>query len=96
MANNATTDFDFDHWALLAKQDPEAFERLREQAVDLTSSLYNTTMYLMAALLLVELLCNAGMRPVASKHYLPAGSAATDSTTSRLLRWPAAIHQCRR
>lgn len=38
--------------------------------VDPTPGLYNSTMYLMAALLAVGLLCNALMRPVAAKHYL--------------------------
>jgi len=44
-----------------------------------TSSLYNTTMYLMAALLFVALLANAAMRPVMEKHYLPMGSTANNS-----------------
>ena len=35
-----------------------------------TSSLYNTTMYLMAALLAIALLSNAFMRPVDAKHHL--------------------------
>ncbi len=38
--------------------------------VDPTSSLYNTTMYLMAGLLAVGLLCNALMRPVDAKHHM--------------------------
>jgi MFS family permease len=38
--------------------------------VDPTSTLYNTTMYLMAALLIVALLSNAFMRPVSSKHHM--------------------------
>ncbi|MDH5565546.1 MAG: OFA family MFS transporter [Myxococcales bacterium] len=41
--------------------------------VDPTSSLYNTTMYLMAALLGIALLCNAFMRPVDAKHHMGAG-----------------------
>jgi len=47
--------------------------------VDPTSSLYNTTMYLMAALLFVALLANAAMRPVMEKHYLPMGGTANNS-----------------
>jgi len=39
--------------------------------IDPTSGLYNTTMYLMAALLFVALLANAAMGPVMEKHYLP-------------------------
>jgi hypothetical protein len=35
-----------------------------------TSSLYNTTMYLMAALLAIALLSNAFMRPVDAKHHM--------------------------
>ncbi|MGB1800952.1 MAG: OFA family MFS transporter [Gammaproteobacteria bacterium] len=38
--------------------------------VDPTSSLYNTTMYLMAVLLLVALIANAFMRPVNPKHHM--------------------------
>lgn len=38
--------------------------------VDPTPGLYNSTMYLMAALLAVGLISNALMRPVAEKHYL--------------------------
>jgi MFS family permease len=38
--------------------------------VDPTSSLYNLTMYLMAALLAVALLANAVMRPVHRKHHM--------------------------
>jgi MFS family permease len=38
--------------------------------VDPTPGLYNSTMYLMAVLLAVGLVCNALMRPVAEKHYL--------------------------
>jgi hypothetical protein len=41
---------------------------------DPTSSLYNTTMYLMAALLAVALVCNALMRPVHPKHHMRAGA----------------------
>ncbi len=39
--------------------------------IDPTSSLYNNTMYLMAALLCIGLIANATMRPVDKKHYLP-------------------------
>ena len=38
--------------------------------VDPTSSLYNTTMYLMAVILFVALIANATMRPVNSKHHM--------------------------
>jgi MFS family permease len=38
--------------------------------VDPTSSLYNTTMYLMAVILLVALISNALMRPVNPKHHM--------------------------
>ena len=38
--------------------------------VDPTSSLYNLTMYLMAALLAIALLCNASIRPVSRKHHM--------------------------
>jgi MFS family permease len=38
--------------------------------LDPTSSLYNTTMYLMAVILFVALIANATMRPVSSKHHM--------------------------
>jgi hypothetical protein len=38
--------------------------------IDPTSSLYNTTMYLMAVVLLIALLANAFMHPVDEKHYM--------------------------
>jgi hypothetical protein len=38
--------------------------------VDPTSSLYNATMYLMAGLLAIALVCNALMRPVDTKHHM--------------------------
>ena len=50
--------------------------------IDPTSSLYNTTMYLMAALLFIALLCNAAMRPVMEKHYLPMSSTEERSATT--------------
>jgi Protein of unknown function (DUF3135) len=34
MAKDATTEFDFDRWTSLAVHDHEAFERLREEAID--------------------------------------------------------------
>ncbi len=50
--------------------------------IDPTSSLYNTTMYLMAALLFVALLSNAAMRPVADKHHLPVSGGVGESATT--------------
>ncbi len=63
-----------DQLELLIEQNTVTISSLMELAptgtVDPTSSLYNTTMYLMAALLAVALLSNALMRPVHSKHHL--------------------------
>ena len=39
--------------------------------IDPSSTIYNSTMYLMAALLAVALVCNLAIRPVDSKHHLP-------------------------
>jgi len=50
--------------------------------IDPTSNLYNTTMYLMAALLLVALFSNALMQPVADKHYLPAAGITKESAAT--------------
>ncbi len=32
--NKQTPDFDFDHWASIAQQDPEQFEQMRQQLID--------------------------------------------------------------
>jgi hypothetical protein len=44
--------------------------------VDPTPSLYNFTMYLMAALLAIALVANALMRPVDPRHRMPERQAA--------------------
>ena len=44
--------------------------------VDPTPSLYNTTMYLMAFLLLIALISNAFMKPVHPKHYMKGEKSA--------------------
>jgi hypothetical protein len=65
-----------DQLQALVEQKTVTIAKLMEIApagtVDPTSSLYNTTMYLMAALLGIALLCNAFMRPVHAKHHMPA------------------------
>ena len=47
--------------------------------VDPTSSLYNTTMYAMAALLAIALVANKLVRPIDDKHYMETqdGGATT-------------------
>ena len=45
--------------------------------VDPTPSLYNLTMYLMAALLAIALVANALMKPVDAKHHMPDAQAAS-------------------
>ena len=34
MKEDATAEFDFEHWTSLAEHDPEAFERQREETID--------------------------------------------------------------
>jgi len=62
---------------LLVEQKTVTIAKLMEIApagtVDPTSSLYNATMYLMAALLAVALISNALMRPVDPKHHMTPG-----------------------
>jgi MFS family permease len=64
----------------LIKQQTVTIAKLMEIAppgtVDPTPSLYNLTMYLMAALLAIALVANALMRPVETKHHMPEGEAA--------------------
>jgi hypothetical protein len=45
--------------------------------VDPTPSLYNLTMYLMAALLAIALVANALMKPVAAKHHMTEAQMAS-------------------
>jgi hypothetical protein len=44
--------------------------------IDPTPSLYNLTMYLMAALLAIALVANAFMAPVHAKHHMAAPQPA--------------------
>jgi hypothetical protein len=59
---------------LLVSQNSVTIARLMEIApagtTDPTSSLYNSTMFLMAALLAIALVSNALMKPVDPKHHL--------------------------
>ena len=63
-----------DQLQVLVEQNTVTIANLMEIAppgtIDPTSSLYNTTMYLMAALLAVALVANALMRPVDPKHHM--------------------------
>jgi hypothetical protein len=51
--------------------------------IDPTSSLYNMTMYLMAALLAIALVANALMRPVHPRHHMPVAAAAGGGVAAR-------------
>ena len=63
-----------DQLQLLVQQNTVTIAKLMEIAppgtVDPTNSLYNQTMYLMAALLAIALVANALMRPVSPSHYM--------------------------
>lgn len=63
-----------DQLHMLVEQKTVTISKLMEIApegtVDPTNSLYNNTMYLMAALLLIALISNALMRPVHPKHHM--------------------------
>ena len=50
--------------------------------VDPTPSLYNLTMYLMAALLAIALVANALMKPVDAKHHMAEAQAAVAAMTA--------------
>src|SRR5690606_9580755 len=64
---------------VLVAQNTVTIAKLMEIAppgtVNPTSSLYNSTMYLMAALLAIGLIANALMRPVDPKHHMAAEQA---------------------
>jgi hypothetical protein len=61
---------------VLVQQKTVTIAKLMEIAptgtADPTSSLYNSTMYLMAGLLAVALVSNALMRPVEARHHMPS------------------------
>lgn len=63
-----------DQLSVLVEQKTVTISKLMEIAPagtpDPTNGLYNNTMYLMAALLLIALISNALMRPVNAKHYM--------------------------
>lgn len=63
-----------DELQVLVEQNTVTISKLMEIApagtVDPTNSVYNNTMYLMAALLLIALVSNLLMRPVKPKHYM--------------------------
>lgn len=63
-----------DELQVLVEQKTVTISKLMEIApagtVDPTNSVYNNTMYLMAALLLIALVSNLLMRPVKPKHYM--------------------------
>jgi len=65
-----------DQLELLVSQNSVTISRLMEIAptgtTDPTSSIYNSTMILMAMLLGIALVANAMMKPVDAKHHLPA------------------------
>jgi len=65
---------------LLVQQNSVTIARLMEIApagtADPTSSIYNSTMILMAALLAIALVSNALMKPVAAKHHMVDSAAA--------------------
>jgi hypothetical protein len=46
--------------------------------VNPTSSLYNSTMYLMAALLAIALIANALMRPVHARHHMQPATGSPE------------------
>ena len=69
-----------DQLDLLVQQNSVTIARLMEIApagtADPTSSIYNSTMILMAALLAIALVSNALMKPVAAKHHMVDSAAA--------------------
>jgi MFS family permease len=70
----ATFGAGLDQLETLTAQQTVTIAKLMEIApqgtIDPTSGLYNVTMYLMAALLAIALVCNALMRPVSAQHHM--------------------------
>lgn len=72
-----------DQLALLIEKNTVTISKLMEivppGTADPTSTLYNSTMFAMAGLLMIALIANALVRPVADKHYMtPAQLRAAD------------------
>ncbi|HTT08541.1 MAG TPA: OFA family MFS transporter [Gammaproteobacteria bacterium] len=72
-----------DQLQLLVSQHTVTISKLMEIApagtIDPTSELYNNTMYLMAGLLLIALVCNAIMHPVHDKHHMTEEELLADN-----------------
>jgi MFS family permease len=68
-------------WAVAGVLGPQLISYLRQFQIDRgipRAQAYSVTMYLMCGLLLVGLLCNLAVRPVAERHHFkPAGPKAT-------------------
>jgi MFS family permease len=78
---------EIDQLQQLVDQNTVTIAKLMEIApsgtIDPTSSLYNTTMYLMAVLLGVGLFANAFMKPVNAKHHMQSTSISNDRFITR-------------
>jgi len=69
-------------WSAAGIAGPVLVNYIREYQIEhgvAKADAYNVTMYIMAALLLIGLICNLAVRPVKEKYHLEAGKVATGS-----------------
>ncbi|HUJ76581.1 MAG TPA: OFA family MFS transporter, partial [bacterium] len=70
-------------WSAAGIFGPVLVNYIREYQIDhgvAKADAYNVTMYIMAGLLLIGLICNLLVRPVAEKHHLPEGQRLASET----------------
>ena len=69
-------------WSVAGILGPELVNRIREHQIKAGATgvdVYSTTMYLMAGLLIVGLICNLSIRPVAERYYFQEGDGASSN-----------------
>jgi MFS family permease len=69
-------------WSVAGVAGPVLVNYIRQYQIDhgvAKADAYSVTMYVMAALLVVGLLCNLAIRPVAERHYLDAQTARAEA-----------------
>ena len=72
-------------WSVAGILGPALVNGIRERLIDsgvAPSNAYSPTMYLMAGLLLVALVADLLVRPVAARHYLPDGEGEASVSTN--------------
>jgi len=73
-------------WATAGILGPVVVNYMREYQLSLgmpRESVYNTTMYILAGMLILGLICNLLIRPVAAKHFMTAEELAQEKKLAK-------------